>query len=98
MMVLMMSEDHKKKVRERLNRIAGQVGGIQRMVEDGRYCMDILAQTRSVTAALRAVEDLIMENHLKTCVTRAIRSDDAEAQQEKMEELMQILAQFRKYG
>ncbi|WP_076489656.1 metal-sensitive transcriptional regulator [Alkalispirochaeta americana] len=94
----MMSEEQKKNVRERLNRIAGQVGGVQRMVEDGRYCMDILAQTRSVIAALRAVEDLIMENHLKTCVTQAIKNDDTEDQREKVEELMQILAQFRKYG
>lgn len=94
----MMNEAQKKAVRERLSRIEGQVRGIQKMVEEDRYCMDILAQTRSVVAALRATEDRIMENHLQTCVVDAIRSDDASDQKQKLDEVMSVLTQFRKHG
>ncbi|TVR67275.1 MAG: transcriptional regulator [Spirochaetaceae bacterium] len=93
-----MNEAQKKAVRERLSRIEGQVRGIQKMVEEDRYCMDILAQTRSVVAALRATEDRIMENHLQTCVVDAIRSDDASDQKQKLDEVMSVLTQFRKHG
>ncbi len=94
----MMNEAQKKAVRERLNRIEGQVRGIRKMVEEDRYCMDILAQTRSVVAALRATEDRIMENHLQTCVVNAIRSDDAGEQKQKLDEVMSVLTQYRKHG
>lgn len=93
-----MNEQQKKAVRERLSRIEGQVRGIQRMVDEDRYCMDILAQTRSVVAALRAVEDRIMETHLQTCVVDAIRNEDAASQKEKVDEVMNVLAQYRKHG
>lgn len=94
----MMNEEQKKAVRERLSRIEGQVRGIRKMVEDDRYCMDILTQTRSVVAALRAVEDRIMETHLKTCVVSAIRSEDDADQDQKLGEVMTVLSQFRKHG
>ncbi len=94
----MLNEQQKKAIRERLNRIEGQIRGVQRMVEEDRYCMDILAQTRSVVAALRAVEDRIMENHLHTCVVDAIRTEDTSAQKEKVDEVMTVLSQFRKHG
>ncbi len=94
----MLNEQQTKAIRERLNRIEGQIRGVQRMVEEDRYCMDILAQTRSVVAALRAVEDRIMENHLHTCVVDAIRTEDTSAQKEKVDEVMTVLSQFRKHG
>ena len=94
----MMSENQKARVTARLKKIEGQVRGLQKMVADDRYCMDVLTQTRSVFAALRAVEDLIMENHMNTCVADAIRSDDPEEQREKIGEVMSVLAQLRKNG
>ncbi len=94
----MMSENQKARVSTRLKKIEGQVRGLQKMVADDRYCMDILTQTRSVFAALRAVEDLIMENHMNTCVADAIRSNDPEEQHEKIGEVMSVLAQLRKNG
>ena len=94
----MMSENQKARVTARLKKIEGQVRGLQKMVADDRYCMDILTQTRSVFAALRAVEDLIMENHMNTCVADAIRSNDPEEQREKIGEVMSVLAQLRKNG
>ena len=85
-------------IRIRLTRINGQLGGINRMVENDRYCMDILVQTRAVIAALRGVEDLIMENHLNTCVTDALSSNDLEAKDQTIGEIMEIFGKYRKHG
>ena len=94
----MMDEQKKGKAVSRLNRIEGQVRGIRRMVDEDRYCMDILAQTRSVASALRAVEDLIMENHMQTCLAHAMQSNDPGEKQQKIQEVMDVLGQMRKYG
>ncbi len=74
----------------RLRRIEGQVRGIQKMVEDERYCADILVQISSVHEALRSVGKELMKNHLKHCATGAIRSgpDRAEAMYSELLELM----------
>jgi DNA-binding FrmR family transcriptional regulator len=69
----------KSRNRKRLRRIEGQVRGLQKMVEDERYCADILVQLSSVQEALRAVGRELMRNHLKHCATRAIRAGSAEA-------------------
>jgi CsoR family transcriptional regulator, copper-sensing transcriptional repressor len=94
----MMDDKQKAKVGARLKRIEGQVRGIERMVQEDRYCMDILTQTRSIFAALRAVEDLIMENHMNTCVLDAMRSGNDSERHDKVDELMTVLSQFRKHG
>jgi len=65
---------------KRLRRIEGQVRGLQKMVEDNRYCADILTQISSVHEALRAVGRELMRNHLKHCATHAIRSGTSEAE------------------
>jgi CsoR family transcriptional regulator, copper-sensing transcriptional repressor len=74
----------------RLRRIEGQVRGLQRMVEDDRYCADILMQMAAVHEALRGVGRALMRNHLKHCATKAIRagSRDAEAMYDELLELM----------
>ena len=64
---------------KRLRRIEGQVRGIQKMVEEDRYCADILTQISSVEEALRSVGRELLRNHLKHCATAAIRGSDAEA-------------------
>jgi len=69
----------KARNRKRLRRIEGQVRGLQKMVEEDRYCADILVQLSSVQEALRAVGRELMRNHLKHCATRAIRAGSAEA-------------------
>ena len=63
----------------RLRRIEGQVRGLQKMVEDDRYCADIMTQISSVNEALRSVGKELMKNHLKHCAAKAIRSSDEEA-------------------
>lgn len=94
----MMDETQKDKVAARLRRIEGQIGGIRKMIEDDRYCIDILTQTSAVVSALRGVEDLVMQNHLNTCVVDAIKSDDESEKQQKLDEVMDVIGKFRRHG
>ena len=71
--------DAKERNLKRLRRIEGQVRGLQKMVDEDRYCADIMTQISSVQEALRAVGRELMRNHLKHCATSAIRASDAEA-------------------
>jgi DNA-binding FrmR family transcriptional regulator len=75
----------------RLNRIEGQLGGIQKMIQDGRYCVDILVQFRAVMAALRSIEVNIFERHLQHCLSSALLSKDKKQVDEKIKELTDLL-------
>jgi CsoR family transcriptional regulator, copper-sensing transcriptional repressor len=75
----------------RLRRIEGQIRGLQRMVEEDRYCADILTQVSSVQEALRAVARALMRNHLAHCTTHAIRSGSAEDRQAMYDELLGMI-------
>jgi DNA-binding FrmR family transcriptional regulator len=75
---------------KRLNRIEGQISGIRKMIEDRRYCLDILAQTKSVQAALKSLEAEILETHIEHCVKDAMTSGDMEASRTKISEILQI--------
>lgn len=66
------------------------------MVQNDRYCVDILLQLSAVISALKKVEDLVMENHLNTCVTDALKSEDEKESQLKISELMDVMAKFRR--
>ena len=94
----MLQGQEKQSVLNRLRRIEGQVKGITNMVEDERYCIDILNQTAAIASALRNVENIVMENHLNTCVAEAMRSNDDEVKREKSREVMDVIAKFRKHG
>lgn len=76
---LYVEPDAKARNLKRLRRIEGQVRGLQKMVEDDRYCADIMTQIASVHEALRAVGKELMKNHLRHCATKAIKSGDKEA-------------------
>ncbi len=93
-----MDEKMMRALSDRLKRIEGQVRGIHKMVQEDRYCMDILAQTRSIMAAMRKVEDQIMENHLHTCVREAMVSSDQNEVNEKVSEVMTVVSSLRKNG
>lgn len=75
----------------RLSRIEGQIRGIQRMIEEDRYCADTLTQISSVQEALRAVARALMRNHLAHCATHAIRSGSDEDRQAMYDELLNII-------
>jgi DNA-binding FrmR family transcriptional regulator len=78
----------------RLRKIEGQVRGIVRMVDDERYCVDILIQLRAARAALRRVEDSVLRDHVEHCVAQAIRSGDPAEQRRKVDELLDVLGRF----
>jgi len=82
--------DIKERNQKRLRRIEGQVRGLQKMVEDDRYCADVMTQIASVHEALRSVGRELMRNHLRHCATAAIKSgpDDAEAMYDELVEMM----------
>ena len=80
----------------RLNRIAGQVRGIAQMVEDERYCIDILHQIQAARAALSKVETQVLKDHAASCITAAISSGSETEQREKFEELVDLLEKTRK--
>lgn len=94
----MMNPEQKKRAVSRLKRIEGQIRGIQKMVEEDRYCIDILTQTASIVSALKGVEDMVMEHHLQTCVADAMKSDNTGLKQQKIDEVMNVLTKFRKHG
>lgn len=74
----------------RLARLEGQVRGVIRMIEEDRYCVDILNQTMAIRSALAQVEVLILQDHADDCVEKAIASNDADAQRQKFRELVNI--------
>ena len=78
------------KLLQRLSRVQGQVGGIARMVEEGRYCIDILTQLLAVKAALRKAEEEILKNHSDTCVVHAIRNGNEKEARKKFAELVEL--------
>jgi CsoR family transcriptional regulator, copper-sensing transcriptional repressor len=87
-----MRKPAKASCRKRLSRIEGQVRGLSRMLEDDRYCIDIVTQIAAVRAALRRVEEEILRDHIGHCVEHAIVSGDAGEQRRKIAELMDVLS------
>jgi DNA-binding FrmR family transcriptional regulator len=86
-----MSKHAKASCLQRLNRIEGQVRGLARMVEQERYCIDIVTQIAAVRAALRRVEEEVLRAHISHCVEDAIVSGNAAEQRRKVAELMEVL-------
>jgi DNA-binding FrmR family transcriptional regulator len=83
--------DVKHAIGTRLRRIEGQVRGLQKMIEDERYCADVLMQLSSVQEALRGVGRGLLHNHLKHCVTDAIRAQDPDQADAMYDELMELM-------
>lgn len=83
------------KLLSRLSRIEGQVRGVARMLEEDRYCIDILNQVQAIKAALKKVEEQVLKGHAAHCVSHAIRSGNVEDQTRKFSELVDL---FSRYG
>ena len=81
----------KRSVLTRLRRIEGQIRGLQKMVDEERYCADVLTQVTSVQEALRGVGRAMLHNHLRHCASEAIRSDDPERAEGMYDELMDLI-------
>jgi len=86
-----MHRENKPKLLNRLNRVEGQVRGIARMVDEDRYCIDIMTQLQAVRAALTKVETELMREHIDHCVASAVASGDPEEQRLKADELITLL-------
>ena len=86
-----MQNEAKAAVQKRLNRIEGQVRGLSRMVEEDRYCIDIVTQISAVKAALRRAEEEILRDHVSHCVEHAIASGDKKDQRKKIAEIIDVL-------
>ncbi|MFV9506982.1 MAG: metal-sensitive transcriptional regulator [Oscillochloridaceae bacterium umkhey_bin13] len=85
-----MANDHKQQLLNRLKTIEGHVRGVQRMVEDDTYCIDLLRQTRAIQQALLRLDALILEEHLRGCVTTAIQSESVAERERVVRELVQV--------
>jgi CsoR family transcriptional regulator, copper-sensing transcriptional repressor len=86
--------EEKETLVKRLHRVEGQVRGIERMVEDERYCIDILTQIAAATTALESVAFKILDEHVNHCVAGALESGDAEVAAEKSRELLEAVHRF----
>ncbi len=87
-----MQPDTKVALTKRLRRIEGQVRGLTRMVEEDRYCIDVVTQIAAARAALRRAEEEILRDHVAHCVEHAIASGDKDDQRQKVAEIMAVLA------
>jgi CsoR family transcriptional regulator, copper-sensing transcriptional repressor len=89
-----MDDETKVKALGRLRRIEGQVQGIQRMVEEEKYCVDILLQLTAVEGAVEQVQRLLLGRHIESCVADAIRSGSTRDRQKKVDELLEVFSRF----
>ena len=91
-----MEEDHRAAVLKRLRSIAGHVNGIERMVSEDAYCIDVIKQVQAVQAALSKVNDLILANHLNTCVIEAVRGDNKRERERVLDEIVEVFEMAQK--
>jgi DNA-binding FrmR family transcriptional regulator len=89
-----MHDATRRAVTTRLKRIEGQVGGLMRMVEEDRYCVDVLTQINAVRAALHKVEEQILRDHVSHCVAGAFAAGDVLEQRNKIEELVTTIGRM----
>lgn len=90
------TKERKKSILDRLSRINGQIKGMQKMVQDNRYCLDILQQMSSTHEALRGVGKILIRNYLEVCATEAIQSKKKENKDKIYIELMDVIYKFAK--
>ena len=87
-----MNDDDKAALLNRLKSIAGHVNGIVTMVEQDRYCIDVIKQLQATQAALGKVSQIILDNHLHTCLTTAIRGDDPDERERVLSEISDVFS------
>jgi DNA-binding FrmR family transcriptional regulator len=85
-----MKKSLKKQIINRMSYISGHLEGIKKMLQDDKYCIDIIKQNEAVIAAIKKVNQIILENHLNTCVAEAIKSKNKKEQKKKIKELLEI--------
>lgn len=91
-----MRQDTKEASLKRLARLEGQVRGVAKMVEGDRYCIDVVRQIQAIKSALTGLEQVVLKDHLSTCVEEALTGPDINARREKVEELVAVLGGKKK--
>ena len=94
----MMDDATKSKVLARIRRVAGQLEGVARMIEEERYCVDILLQLASAQAALGQTGKVVLRSHVETCVTDAMATGKPGERKQKLDELMEVFARYGGLG
>jgi len=84
----------KKQILNRTSYIKGHLDGVKRMIKDDKYCIDIILQNEAIIAALKRLNKIILENHLNTCVTKAIKGKSEKERKNKIKELLKIFEKF----
>ena len=85
-----MQKSFKKQILNRMNYLCGHLDGIKKMLRDDKYCIDIILQNAAVIAAIKKLNQMILEKHLNTCVAQAIKSKNKKEQKKKVKELLKI--------
>jgi len=85
-----MKKSIKKQILNRINYLSGHLEGIKKMIKDDKYCIDVIKQNEAVMAAIKKVNRIILENHLNTCVTEAIKGKNEKERKKKIQELLEI--------
>ena len=85
-----MDDQTRKAVINRLKSVAGHINGIIKMLEDERYCIDVIKQIQATQAGLSRASEVILENHLDTCVVTAMRGDDADEREQVITEILEV--------
>ena len=91
-----MDDEHRRAVLKRLRSISGHVNGIERMVTEDAYCIDVIKQVQAVQAALNKVNDLILEQHLNSCVIEAVRGDNQKERERVLDEIVDVFEMAQK--
>ena len=90
-----MDDETKEQALKRLSKIRGQLGGIEKMMTDRRYCVDIVMQIAAAEAALHKLAGIVLKNHIETCVLSAFRSQNRHDVRAKIDELMRVYGNLR---
>ncbi len=91
-----MKKSTKKQILNRMSYLSGHLEGIKKMVKSDKYCIDIIKQNEAVIAAIKKVNQMILENHLNTCVAEAIKSKNEKEQKKKIKELLELFKNSNK--
>ncbi len=86
-----MEQKNKRKIINRISYVSGHLEGVKKMVEDDRYCVDIIHQNKGIISAIKKINRMVLENHLHTCVKEAVVSKNKKEQENKIQELLDIL-------
>jgi DNA-binding FrmR family transcriptional regulator len=93
-----MTEDVREQARRRLRRVAGQVAALERMIDEDRYCVDVLVQVAAARAALDGVGKVLLQGHVEHCFAEAMASGRAKERGQKIAELLDVFARFASVG